>query len=353
MIDLDGTPNKARLGANAILGVSLAVAQGRGRRRPACRCTATSAAPTAHVLPVPMMNILNGGAHADNDVDIQEFMIAPDRRRELSPRRCAGAPRSTTRSRRCCKKQGLATGLGDEGGFAPEPPDATRRRSTLIVEAIEKAGYKPGDRHRARARRRRHRVLRRRRQVRLRVDDGKATSAEQMVELLRRAASRSTRSCRSRTACAEDDWDGWKTLTDALGDKVQLVGDDLFVTNPERLAARHRARAPPTPCWSRSTRSARSPRRSTPSRMAHRDGYRCDDQPPLGRDRGHDDRRPRRRDRTAARSRPARRRAPSAWRSTTSCCASRRSWARTGRWESASRARVATADCAGKRRGGR
>ena len=143
LIDLDGTDNKARLGANAILGVSLAVAKAAADELelPLYRYVGGA---NAHVLPVPMMNVLNGGAHADNNVDFQEFMIMPVGAASLLARRCAGAPRRTTRSRRCCTSAGLSTAVGDEGGFAPNLA-SNEEAVQLLVEAIEQAGYTPGD----------------------------------------------------------------------------------------------------------------------------------------------------------------------------------------------------------------
>jgi enolase len=227
LVDLDGTPDKGRLGANAILGVSLAVA----------KAAAESAeldlfrylgGPNAHVLPVPMLNILNGGAHADTDVDIQEFMIAPvgaDTFREAL--RWGAEVYHSLKS--VLKGRGLATGLGDEGGFAPSLT-SNREALDLILLAIEKAGYVPG------------------REVALALDvaatefysdgaylfEGQKKSAEQLIgyytELVRDYPLVSI-----EDALSEDDWDGWVQLTSELGEKVQLVGDDLFVTNPDRL----------------------------------------------------------------------------------------------------------------------
>ncbi len=228
MIDLDGTPNKSRLGANAILGVSLAVAKAAADSAglPLFRYVG---GPTAHVLPVPMMNILNGGAHADGGVDIQEFMIAP-----------IGAPtfREALRTGAECyhslksvlKKAGFATGLGDEGGFAPSLPN-NRAALEYIAEAVEKAGYKLGV------------------DVALALDvasteffadglysfeGGKKTAAEMTAYYTQLAADFPIVSIED--PMSEEDWDGWKAITDALGHKLQIVGDDLFVTNPERLA---------------------------------------------------------------------------------------------------------------------
>ncbi|MBT2515126.1 phosphopyruvate hydratase [Arthrobacter sp. ISL-30] len=227
MIDLDGTANKAKLGANAILGVSLAVAN----------AAAASAdlplykylgGPNAHVLPVPLMNILNGGSHADSDVDIQEFMIAPIGAETFSEGLRWGVE-VYHNLKSVLNEKGLATGLGDEGGFAPNLP-SNRAALDLIQEAITKAGYTPG------------------RDIALALDvassefykdgayqfEGKALSSSEMsayyAELVADYPLVSI-----EDPLDENDWEGWKTLTDTIGDKVQLVGDDLFVTNPERL----------------------------------------------------------------------------------------------------------------------
>jgi enolase len=228
MLEVDGTPNKGRIGANAILGVSLAVA----------RAAAESAdlsffryigGPTASTLPVPMMNILNGGAHADTNVDIQEFMIAPIGANSFSEALRAGAE-IYHNLKSVLKKRSLATSIGDEGGFAPNL-ESNRAALDLIIEAIEKAGYKPGS------------------EIALALDvaateffadgkytfEGKSKSASEMIayysELL---ASYPLVSIED--PLAEDDWDGWRSMTADLGGRVQLVGDDLFVTNPTRLA---------------------------------------------------------------------------------------------------------------------
>ncbi|HBH58685.1 MAG TPA: phosphopyruvate hydratase, partial [Arthrobacter bacterium] len=227
MIDLDGTPNKAKLGANAILGVSLAVAN----------AAAASAdlplykylgGPNAHVLPVPLMNILNGGSHADSDVDIQEFMIVPIGAETFSEGLRWGVE-VYHNLKSVLQAKGLATGLGDEGGFAPNLP-SNRAALDLIQEAITNAGYTPG------------------KDIALALDvasseffkdgayqfEGKALSATEMsayyAELVADYPLVSI-----EDPLDENDWDGWKTLTDAIGDKVQLVGDDLFVTNPAIL----------------------------------------------------------------------------------------------------------------------
>ncbi|GGK14670.1 enolase 1 [Pilimelia terevasa] len=228
MIDLDGTPNKSELGANAILGVSLAVA----------KAAASSAelslfrylgGPNAHLLPVPMMNILNGGAHADSNVDVQEFMVAP-----------IGAP-TFAEALRCgaevyhalkavLRRQGLSTGLGDEGGFAPDLP-TNAAALDLIAEAVGNAGYALGT------------------DVALALDvaatefhrdgayqfEGAAKSADEMAAYYAKLVE-SYPIISIEDPLAEDDWAGWAAITAALGDRTQLVGDDLFVTNPERIA---------------------------------------------------------------------------------------------------------------------
>jgi enolase len=227
MIDLDGTPNKGKLGANAILGVSLAVAN----------AAAASAdlplykylgGPNAHVLPVPLMNILNGGSHADSDVDIQEFMVVPVGAATFSEGLRMGVEVYHA-LKSVLKEQGLSTGLGDEGGFAPNLP-SNRAALELITEAIKKAGYTPGE------------------DVALALYvasseffengsyqfEGQARSAAEMSDYYAQLVA-DFPLVSIEDPLDEDDWDGWKTLTDAIGDKVQLVGDDLFVTNPERL----------------------------------------------------------------------------------------------------------------------
>jgi enolase len=227
LIDLDGTPDKSRIGANAILGVSLAVA----------RAAADSAdlplfrylgGPNAHLLPVPMMNILNGGAHADSNVDVQEFMIAP-----------IGAPTYSDALRwgvetyhalkSVLKERGLSTGLGDEGGFAPDLP-SNRDALDLIATAVDRAGYTLG------------------RDIALALDaaatefyadggyqfEGKGRSAEDMAGYYAELID-SYPIVSLEDPLAEEDWAGWKTLTTEVGARVQIVGDDIFVTNPERI----------------------------------------------------------------------------------------------------------------------
>ncbi|GGT18404.1 phosphopyruvate hydratase [Nonomuraea spiralis] len=227
MIDLDATPNKAKLGANAILGVSLAVAKAAADSAdlPLFRYVG---GPNAHVLPVPMMNILNGGAHADTNVDIQEFMIAP-----IGAETFREAVRMGTEVyhalKGVLKEKGYATGLGDEGGFAPNLP-SNRDALDLILVAIERAGYVPGE------------------DIALALDvaasefhkdgvytiDGKGVSAQELIAFYADLVANYPL-VSIEDPLDEEDWAGWKAITEALGDKVQLVGDDLFVTNPERL----------------------------------------------------------------------------------------------------------------------
>ena len=228
MIDLDGTPTKSRLGANAILGVSLAVA----------RAAADSAdlplfryvgGPNAFLLPVPMMNILNGGAHADTDVDIQEFMIAPIGAASFSEALRTGAEVYHS-LKSVLKKSGYATGLGDEGGFAPSLP-SNRAALELIGQAVEAAGLVLG------------------RDIALALDvaatefhgdegylfEGAQRSAEWMTAYYEGLVA-DFPLVSIEDPLSEDDWEGWRHITDAIGARVQIVGDDLFVTNPERLA---------------------------------------------------------------------------------------------------------------------
>ena len=227
MMAVDGSKNKENLGANAILGVSLALAKAAADSAglPLFRYVG---GPNAHILPVPMMNILNGGAHADSNVDIQEFMIAP-----------IGAPsfREALRwgaevyhnLKKVLHDRGLSTGLGDEGGFAPNL-ESNRAALDLIVEAIEKTGLTPG------------------KDVALALDvaatefykdgsyefEGAKKSSDEMADYYAELVA-AYPLVSIEDPMSEDDWAGWKTMTDKLGDKVQLVGDDLFVTNPERL----------------------------------------------------------------------------------------------------------------------
>jgi enolase len=228
LLDLDGTPNKGKLGANAILGVSLAVAKAAAKSA-GLDLFRYVGGPNAHVLPVPMMNILNGGSHADSNVDIQEFMVAP-----------IGAPtfREALRTgtevyhslKSVLKEKGLSTGLGDEGGFAPNL-GSNREALDLILVAIERAGLKPGT------------------DVGLALDvaateffsdgvyafEGGKKTPEEMIEYYR-ALVADYPLVSIEDPLSEDEWDSWGQLMGVVGDKVQIVGDDLFVTNPERLA---------------------------------------------------------------------------------------------------------------------
>ncbi|WP_299692581.1 phosphopyruvate hydratase [uncultured Tateyamaria sp.] len=230
MIELDGTDNKARLGANAILGVSLAAAKAAAdwTSQPLYRYVGGT---SARMLPVPMMNIINGGEHADNPIDIQEFMIMP-----VSASNIREAVRMGSEVFHTLKKEltdaGLSTGIGDEGGFAPNI-NSTRDALDFILKSIEKAGYKPGE------------------EIYLALDcaateyfkdgkyvlagEGKSLSSEENAAYLE-ALVNDYPIISIEDGMGEDDWDGWKALTDAIGDRVQLVGDDLFVTNPARLA---------------------------------------------------------------------------------------------------------------------
>ncbi|MEL6570404.1 MAG: phosphopyruvate hydratase [Pseudomonadota bacterium] len=230
MIELDGTPNKGRLGANAILGVSLAVAKAAAEytTQPLYRYIGGTSART---LPVPMMNIINGGEHADNPIDIQEFMIMPVAAEDIKE-----AVRMGSEIFHTLKKElsaaGHNTGIGDEGGFAPNL-ESTRVALDFIMTSIEKAGYKPGE------------------EIYLALDcaateyykdgkydmkgEGKVLTSEENADYLA-ALVVDYPIISIEDGMSEDDWDGWKMLTDKIGDKVQLVGDDLFVTNPARLA---------------------------------------------------------------------------------------------------------------------
>ncbi|MDR3498575.1 MAG: phosphopyruvate hydratase [Parvibaculum sp.] len=230
MCELDGTPNKSRIGANAILGVSLAVAkaQAESTGQPLFRYLG---GPSARILPVPMMNIVNGGQHADNPIDIQEFMIMP-----VAAETLADAVRMGSEVFHTLKSELKAAGhninVGDEGGFAPNLA-STEDAIGFVMKAIEKAGYRPGE------------------DIYLALDaastefykkgvydlegEGKKLDAGGMVDYWAKLVSRYP-IISIEDGMAEDDWEGWKALTDAIGDKVQLVGDDLFVTNKLRLA---------------------------------------------------------------------------------------------------------------------
>ena len=230
MIDLDGTENKGRLGANAILGVSLAVAKAAADEAglPLYRYVGGASADT---LPVPMMNIVNGGEHADNPIDIQEFMIMPVAAATISDAVRAGSDVFQA-LKAGLKKEGHSTNVGDEGGFAPNLASADEALS-FIMQAIESADYKPGE------------------DVMLALDaassefyvdgkyemkgEGKSLDTDGMIAYYQDLVARYP-IVSIEDGMAEDDWDGWKALTEALGEKVQLVGDDIFVTNPARLA---------------------------------------------------------------------------------------------------------------------
>lgn len=234
MIDLDGTPNKGRLGANAILGVSLAVAKAAAAEAGLPLYTYLGG-PGATVLPVPMLNVLNGGAHADNSIDIQEFMVVPIGFTRYSEALRAGVEVYHT-LKKVLKEKGLATAVGDEGGFAPNLA-SNREALDLLMLAIEKAGYKPGQ------------------DIALALDvaaselveegtpgryalagEGKKGLTAQDLIAIYRDWVGAYPLVSIEDGLAEGDWEGWKSLTRTLGSKVQLVGDDVFVTNPEILA---------------------------------------------------------------------------------------------------------------------
>ncbi len=231
MIDLDGTKNKEKLGANAILGVSLANAHAAARY---CEMSLYRylGGPAARILPAPMMNIVNGGEHADNSVDVQEFMVMP-----LGFERFSDALRCGAEVFHALKKvlsaKGLSTTVGDEGGFAPNL-ESDEQALQYVVQAIEDAGYEPG------------------KQAFIALDPaatefydakkgvytigGKSLSSSDMVDMWESWVDNSNYPiCSIEDGCSEDDWEGWKLMTDRLGDKIQIVGDDLFVTNTERL----------------------------------------------------------------------------------------------------------------------
>ena len=228
LIEADGTPNKSKLGANAILGVSLAVAKAAADSAdlPLFRYLG---GPNAHVLPVPLFNVINGGSHADNGIDMQEFFLAPIGAESYSESLRWGVETYHVLKGEL-KAAGYATGLGDEGGFAPDLP-SNREGLDFLLKAIEKAGFTPG------------------KDIALGLDvaateffkdgvyrlENADWSAEKLIEYYE-GLVRDYPIATIEDALAEDDWDNWKALTEALGSKVQLVGDDLFVTNPERLA---------------------------------------------------------------------------------------------------------------------
>jgi len=231
LIDLDGTPNKSNLGANAILGVSLACAQASAHALdlPLFRYLGGT---NAKVLPVPLMNVLNGGAHADNNVDLQEFMIVPHGFDRFSEALRAGvevfhALAGVLRSRK------LATGVGDEGGFAPDL-DSNEAALRLLLEAIEKSGYTAGEQVSIALDPAASEFYKDGRYV-LAGEGGRTLHGREMVDFYAGWCSRYP-IVSIEDGLAENDWDGWVALTERLGDSVQLVGDDLFVTNPKRLA---------------------------------------------------------------------------------------------------------------------
>jgi enolase len=230
LLDLDGTDNKGRLGANALLGVSLAVARAAADEL-GLQLYRYVGGTNAHVLPVPMFNVLNGGAHADNNVDFQEFMLMPVGAASYREALRWGAETYHV-LKGVLHDRGLSTGVGDEGGFAPDL-GSTEEALALLVEAVDKAGFTPGD------------------DIALALDvasteffadgryrlagEGRELTSAQMVGLLEELCGKYP-IVSIEDGCAEEDWDGWATLTVALGDRVQLVGDDLFVTNVDRLA---------------------------------------------------------------------------------------------------------------------
>jgi enolase len=236
MLDLDGTENKERLGANAILGVSMAVAKAAAEAA-GLSLFAYLGGPAATILPVPMLNVLNGGVHADNSVDIQEFMLVP-----VGFDSFAEALRAGTEIyhvlKTVLKKQGLATAVGDEGGFAPNL-ESNRKALDLLTEAIGKAGYEPGDQVCLALDVAASELVAGRDGNRVRYDlSGEGRKDLQASDLIATYGEwlDAYPLVSIEDGLAEDDWDGWKELTAALGHRVQLVGDDLFVTNPEILA---------------------------------------------------------------------------------------------------------------------
>ena len=284
MIDLDGTPDKSRLGANALTAVSMAVAKAAAESAglPLFRYLG---GPNAHVLPVPFMNVLNGGAHADNSVDIQEFMIAPVGAATFSEAVRWGAE-TYHALKSVLNQHKLSTGVGDEGGFAPDLAH-NRAALDLLVEAIGKAGFQPG------------------RDVALGIDSAAnsfyAEGAYQFEGAARTSADMTGLYAEWLDAypiisledpLAEEDWDGWQALTAALGDKVQVVGDDIFVTNPERLR-RGIAERSANALLVKVNQIGTITETLDAVSIAHRSGFACHDQPPFRRDRGHHHRRPR------------------------------------------------------------
>ncbi|MCR5481390.1 MAG: phosphopyruvate hydratase [Clostridia bacterium] len=232
MIELDGTPNKGRLGANAILGVSMAVAVAAAKSL-GLPLYQYLGGVNGKTLPTPMMNILNGGSHADNTVDIQEFMImpvgAPDFREAL---RMAAEIFHNLKS--VLKGKGMNTAVGDEGGFAPNL-STNEEAIRVIIEAIEKAGYKPGDDVKIALDVAASEFYDESKKIYNLTGEGVSRTAEEMIDYYEMLVSKYP-VISIEDGLAEDDWEGWKLLTERLGGKIQLVGDDLFVTNTERLA---------------------------------------------------------------------------------------------------------------------
>lgn len=232
MIELDGTPNKAKLGANAILGVSMAVAKAAAMESGLSLYRYIGGV-SANTLPVPMMNILNGGSHADNSIDFQEFMVMPVKADTFSDALRMGTEVFHT-LKKVLHDKGLSTNVGDEGGFAPNIK-SNEEAIEIVIKAIEKAGYKPGvdifiamdaavsEFYDAKSK-----------TYTFHKSDGKKLKSDEMVEYWAKWAKKYP-IISIEDGMAEDDWDGWKKLTDKVGSKVQLVGDDLFVTNVKRL----------------------------------------------------------------------------------------------------------------------
>ena len=231
MIELDGTPNKGKLGANAILAVSMAVARAAADEV-GLPLFQYIGGVNAKQLPVPMMNIINGGEHADNNVDVQEFMILPVGAKSFKEALRMGAEVFHALKAVLASK-GLACGVGDEGGFAPNL-GSNREALELIVEAIEKAGYKPGDDVRLGLDVAATEMYNKETKKYVLAGEGKELTAAEMVDLYEEW-SNNFPIITIEDGLDEEDWDGWKVLTERLGNKIQLVGDDLFVTNTERL----------------------------------------------------------------------------------------------------------------------
>ena len=282
LIELDGTPNKGRLGANAILGVSLAAAKAAAAGS-GVSLFRHLGGEDATTLPVPMLNVINGGVHADNSIDLQEFMVVPAGAESFSEGLRIGAE-TYHALKKLLAERGLSTAVGDEGGFAPDL-DSSELAIEAILEAAERAGHRD--------------------RVAIALDpasseffsdgryrfEGRELAPDEMPGFYGDLADRFP-VVSLEDGNAEDDWDGWRATTERLGDRLQLVGDDIFVTNVDRLAGGHRAR-----------RRQLDPRQGQPDRDADRDdrgraaraGERLHggDVAPLGRDRGRDDRRPR------------------------------------------------------------